>query len=1480
MAASALAEPPSEAWLADAQRQIEAREYHASETPHGLQAPNRAHDLRTFFDASGIRVQDRTAPGDVRLLSLSLAGFGRGKRLASVPPGALKSHEERAEIARDALVEWYENSPAGLEQGFTVTKRPGGRGPLALELAVEGASPSLSGDAILFTTHPGRKLRYDHLTVADASGRALVARLAVPTPQRVRIEVEDAGAKYPLTIDPLLTGTADTELDGIQSGARFGTSVAIAGDVNGDGYADVIVGADSYDAGDADEGAAFIFLGSAAGIASAQATGAATIIQSNQFRANLGYSVAGAGDVNGDGYADVIVGAYAYDSGETDEGAAFIFLGGPSGIANGDPSSAATRIQSNQTGARLGISVAGAGDVNGDGYADVIVGADMYDAGQTDEGAAFIYLGGPSGIADGNPATANTQLESNQSSSGFGNRVAGAGDTNGDGYDDVIVGAWRYSAGETNEGAAFLFRGSSTGIANGNPSTSPTRFEANQNSAAFGYSVAGAGDVNGDGYADVIIGAVGYDSGQTDEGAAFVFHGGPGVMPNGNPGNAAAVLEANQASASMGASVAGAGDVNGDGYADVIVGESFYTNGQGAEGGAFIFLGGPAGVGNGNPSTAFARLESNHAAALFGTSVAGGGDVDGDGFADVIVGATNFGDGGAAFVYRGGNRGIVDGNLTTAAAMISSTFEIKSAASAGDVNGDGYDDIIVGVPNFPSGGLGDSGAAFIFYGSATGIGSADVTSAPGVIHSDQAGALLGWRVASAGDVNGDGYADVIVSAFRYDSGETDEGAAFVFHGGPGGIGVVDVSNAAAKIESDQAGALLSSVASAGDVNGDGYSDVIVAAPLYSDGQTNEGAVWVFHGSATGIGNRTPANADARIESDQPYALLGMACWDDLSAGCIGNIGDVASAGDVNGDGYSDVIVGAPMYNNGGLTAAGVALVFHGGPNGIRGGSPANADSVIMGNVSGTGLGVVSGAGDIDGDGYADVIVGALGYHSLGYSPAPGAAFIFRGSAAGIGNGLGAADSLLYSTDGQAKLGSVAGVGDTNGDGYADVLVGAPRYSDGELAEGVAFAFQGSSAGIPTGDVAVLASGRIESNTTTAMMGLLVAAAGDVNGDGFADVLVGMPTMADSTATSRPVMLYYGNANGTGRTVSSRQLRVSSQTPVRPWGLSHDLNGFRVSLTATHPAGRGRVKLEVQACPNGQPFGHASCSHFVSPTWMAVSAIPSGVVLGQTLSGLNSGTLYHWRARVLYAPDNVTKPGITSPPNPAHGPWRRLSSQAFEADVRADDDSDADGIADSIERAGPNDGDGNGDGIPDSEQATVASLPDGVSGNYVTIEKTSGCISLGQVTARSEADMPQQDPGYSYPRGIIGFELSCGAGDTGTVTILYRGSPAPVPPYRKYGPTTPGNPATAQWYDFPGATYGSRLVGSVSVPTVTLTLVDGGLGDSTGVDGVIVDPGGPAMAQVPALPAFAIAALALLLGASAAVALRSRRSTRA
>ncbi len=1265
--------PPGSDWLAGAARHIAEREYQASADDLGLQAPNRRHNLRTYFDPTGVRVHDRTAPGAPRLLGLELRGVGRGKALSVVPPGRVVSDGARVEIRRPGLVEWYLNAREGLEQGFTLSRRPAGEGPLVLELALAGARPRLVGVELRIATQTGRWLAYGALAAQDADGDAVPARLETPAEDRIALVVDDRGARYPLTIDPLLTATADTQLESDQAGncailpptcPFFGGAVAGAGDVNGDGYADVIVGAEGYDAGLTNEGAAFIFLGSASGIASGNAATADTQLESNDMGALLGASVAGAGDVNGDGYADVIVGADAYTNVQTDEGAAFIFLGSAAGIPDGHPGTADTQLEGDQAISLaehppFGGSVASAGDVNGDGYADVIVGGEGYQNGQLREGAAFVFHGSASGIADGNPGTANKLIESNDAGAGLGGRVAGAGDVNGDGYADVIVGAEAYTNGQTDEGAAWVFLGSATGIVGSTPGTASAQLEGTQlPPSLFGGTVAGAGDVNGDGYSDVLVGAELYDAPSLNEGAAFIFLGSASGVASGNPATADTQLESNDALAEFGGSVASAGDVNGDGYADVIVGASLYDDADGGltnEGAAFVFLGSAAGIPDSNPTTAAAQLESNQASASMG-SVAGAGDVNGDGYADVIVGADSYDNGqtdeGAAFVFLGGAAGIADGTPASAGVGQLESDQAGanlgvSAAGAGDVNGDGYADVIVGAERYDAG-QSDEGAAFVFLGSATGVADATPATAAAQLESDQVDARLGGSVAGAGDVNADGYADVIVGAREYDAPTSNEGAAFVFLGSASGIADGTPATAAAQLESNQMGAFLgASVAGAGDVNGDGYADVIVGAETYA-GAGGDGAAFVFLGGAAGIADGTPATAAAELESDQADALLGAS---------------VAGAGDVNGDGYADLIVGAPEYDAP-TSNEGAAFVFL-GP--VADGTPATAAAQLESDQAAALLGgSVAGAGDVNADGYADVIVGAAEYDNG--QTGEGAAFVFLGGAIGVADGTPASASVgqLESDQAGALLGgSVAGAGDVNGDGYADVIVGAAEYDNGQTGEGAAFVFLGSAIGIADG-TPTTASAQLESDQAGALLGGSVAGAGDVNGDGFADVILGAESYDAGPADEGAAFVFLGNREG--RDVLAEQRRGdASAIPVQPWGRSHD-GGFEVALTASHPAGRGRVKLEVEACPFAAPFGDASCTTQIGASWTDVTATAGGVRLVELLTGLDPNTRHRWRARVLLAPFSVTDPGITAPPNPSHGPWRRVQAQAVEADI--------------------------------------------------------------------------------------------------------------------------------------------------------------------------------------------------------------------
>jgi cysteine-rich repeat protein len=639
-------------------------------------------------------------------------------------------------------------------------------------------------------------------------------------------------------------------------------------------------------------------------------------------------------------------------------------------------------------------------------------------------------------------------------------------------------------------------------------------------------------------------------------------------------------------------------------------------------------------------------------------------------------------------VYRGGGLGILDGGPETAGVRFAGDTAdanfAQTAAAAGDVNGDGYADVMIGAHDFDTGqGV---GAAFVFHGDAS-IGNLVPSQAATRLEADAPDiGNFGYSLGSAGDVNGDGYGDVIVGA---PFGGASEGFAFVFHGSPAGIPSGGaIATAAARIAGDQAdGELGRSVAGAGDVNGDGFGDVVVGAKGYDAGEQDEGAALVYLGGVAGIGDGDPSTADTRLEGNQQSAELG---------------GSVASAGDVNGDGFADVIVAALNYDAG-QAFEGAAFVFHGGAGGIPDGGPATAATRLETDTLNLGLQGASGAGDVNGDGFADVIVAA----SSG-------AVIFLGGAAGIpsANFAAAATELLAAPPYTVGGRNVAGAGDVNGDGFADVLVGVPEDRTGNR-EGAAFLYLGSAFGIPDGgeaEAAAVLTIEVPGTGAVPRFGDALAGAGDLNGDGFADVIVGAPGYDVALEDEGAAFLFYGNRGEVGRDVRARQRRGDgSGLPVQPWGGS-SATGFLVAVTASHPEGSGRVRLEVESCPPSAPFGDPACPRTLGGSFVAVGGTTPEVALVATVADLDSETLYRWRARVLHAP--ATGP---LPASPAHGPWRRVGAQAVEADLRTGSDPVVPVCGDGNVDAGEECDDGNttsGDGC----DASCADEPGGICGD--------------------------------------------------------------------------------------------------------------------------------------------------------------------
>jgi len=421
-------------------------------------------------------------------------------------------------------------------------------------------------------------------------------------------------------------------------------------------------------------------------------------------------------DFNGDGLADVVIGAWGLG------GAAYLHYGSSAGLTT-DPS---LTLNSPLTNVSFGQKVANAGDVNGDGYTDLLVGAPELALGGTGPGRVFIYLGGASGVV----TTPNrVLLGPDGARSEFGLALAGAGDVNGDGFADVVVGA-RQVASST--GRAYVYLGSATGLAE-TPATTLTGPDGP--SSIFGYSVAGVGDVNGDGLADIVVGAPGAMS---YAGRAYLHLGSTGGV---SPTSALTFSNPDGGSGFFGYPVAGAGDVNGDGLPDLLIGAS----GAGAGGRrAFVYLGTTPGLG-GTPS---ARVISPAATEdSFASSAAGLGDVNGDGYDDIVLGTT----GGMpyperAYVYRGSSSGLVTSSPTTLIGPDGANGHFGGAvAGPGDVNGDGFSDLMVGAEAVMT----FRGRAYLYRGGVGGIIAAVAVTMTGPLGTSGRAAHFGDTIASA-----------------------------------------------------------------------------------------------------------------------------------------------------------------------------------------------------------------------------------------------------------------------------------------------------------------------------------------------------------------------------------------------------------------------------------------------------------------------------------------------------------------------------------------------------------------------------------------------------------------------------------------------------------------------------------------------------------------------------------------------------------
>ncbi|MGD1914622.1 MAG: GC-type dockerin domain-anchored protein [Phycisphaerales bacterium] len=514
-----------------------------------------------------------------------------------------------------------------------------------------------------------------------------------------------------------LDGQIGFRVAGERSEDRLGQSVASVGDINGDGIGDLIIGASRADAGGVTlAGSAYVIFGrSAAAGGFPAAPSLADLDGTNGFRidgvtefGNLGTSVAGAGDVNGDGIDDVIIGTpNDRPGGRIWAGSAYVIYGRDAGAGEPFPAAMTPADLDGVSGFRVdgttdfdfaGTSVSAAGDLNGDGIDDVVISAFRASpGGRFEAGATYVLFGRRSSSGAAFPAevrlsdldgTTGFRLDGERETDQSGSWVAPAGDLNHDGLDDIAIGAWRASPGGRPEaGSTYVIHGRDSGAGE---TFAPVIQLADldgidgfrlDGAVAFdlsGRSVDGAGGLNNGGIDDQIVGApVASPDRRTETGSSYVLYGQdasvsgpfpPAIRLDTLDGTTGFRIDGIDPGDFAGWTVAGAGDVNSDGLDDVIIGAvTADPGGDEWAGESYVVYGRDGASGAGFPAIVrLSDLEQSTGFQLNGT-----------------------------------------GEFTQSAAAL---------ASAGDVNGDGRDDMIIAAPRADGGGLDASGECSIVYG--------------------------------------------------------------------------------------------------------------------------------------------------------------------------------------------------------------------------------------------------------------------------------------------------------------------------------------------------------------------------------------------------------------------------------------------------------------------------------------------------------------------------------------------------------------------------------------------------------------------------------------------------------------------------------------------------------------------------------------------------------------------------------------------
>jgi hypothetical protein len=509
-----------------------------------------------------------------------------------------------------------------------------------------------------------------------------------------RAAAQDFPAAIPLST---LDGFIGFRLDGVALADGSGSAVSAAGDINGDGVDDLLIGAYGADPNGGYSGSSYVVFGRTTGFDPTLALSSldgTTGFRIDGASANdgSGRAISAAGDINGDGVDDLLIGAFGADSNGSSSGSSYVVFGRTTGF---DPTLALSgldgttgfRLDGASAGDRAGFAVSAAGDVNGDGVDDLLIGAPTAQPSGIYSGSSFVVFGRTTGFA---PTVALSSLDG---TTGFrldgaapgdraGRAVSAAGDVNGDGVDDLLIGAYGADLNGNSSGSSYVVFGRTTGFhttlaLSSLDGTTGFRLDGASQENLAGFAVSAAGDVNGDGVDDLLIGAFGTDRNGIDSGSSYVVFGrttgfDPTLALSSLDGTTGFRLDGTSAGDNSGRAVSAAGDINGDGVDDLLIGAYGADLNGNNSGSSYVLFGRTTGF---DPTLALSGLDGTTGFRLDGASqddrsgvaVSAAGDVNGDGVDDLLIGApftdSSSIDSGSSYVVFGGNDGPGTGQI-------------------------------------------------------------------------------------------------------------------------------------------------------------------------------------------------------------------------------------------------------------------------------------------------------------------------------------------------------------------------------------------------------------------------------------------------------------------------------------------------------------------------------------------------------------------------------------------------------------------------------------------------------------------------------------------------------------------------------------------------------------------------------------------------------------------------------------------------